>query len=315
MKQVHHQEKEQLKKLFAQENIDRFEDRFKIYEAFLKIESHVTANELFESVQQNGPDLSADFVRDTLHLMYRFGFAQKNQFDNGQIRYEHRHLKQHHDHMICTKCRNVIEFENPHIENMQIGIATAHGFHMLQHKMEIYGICARCQKERISLMPLSGAKQGETLVIEDFTGGAKARMRLLSMGLRIGDEIDVLTNMNQGQVVVAADFKRYVLGRGLTQKIQVRSTEKKSQPDQLRETKGQLIRLSEMKKGQTATIVRVGGSGPLRRRILEMGILAGTEIYVEKYAPLKDPLELIVKGYHISLRVEEAAHITVENIR
>ncbi len=70
--------------------------------------------------------------------------------------------------------------------------------------------------------------------------------------------------------------------------------------------------LSEMKEKQTATVVRVGGNGPLRRRILEMGILKGTKIYVEKYAPLKDPVELIVKGYHISLRVEEAAQITVE---
>ena len=69
--------------------------------------------------------------------------------------------------------------------------------------------------------------------------------------------------------------------------------------------------LSEMKKGQTGIIVRVGGNGALRRRILEMGILKGAEIYVEKYAPLKDPLELIVKGCHVSLRVEEAAKINV----
>ena len=74
------------------------------------------------------------------------------------------------------------------------------------------------------------------------------------------------------------------------------------------------MRLSEMKEGQKATIVRVGGKGLLRRRILEMGILKGTDVYVEKYAPLKDPLELIVKGYHITLRVEEAAQITVENV-
>jgi Fe2+ transport system protein FeoA len=70
--------------------------------------------------------------------------------------------------------------------------------------------------------------------------------------------------------------------------------------------------LSEMKEKQTATVVRVGGKGALRRRILEMGILKGTKIYVEKYAPLKDPVELIVKGYHISLRVKEAAQIIVE---
>jgi len=70
--------------------------------------------------------------------------------------------------------------------------------------------------------------------------------------------------------------------------------------------------LSEMKEGERGVIVRVAGNGALRRRILEMGITKGTTIYVEKYAPLKDPVELIVKGFHISLRVEEAAQITVE---
>ena len=75
------------------------------------------------------------------------------------------------------------------------------------------------------------------------------------------------------------------------------------------------MRLSEMREGETATVVRVGGNGILRRRILEMGILKGTDVYVEKYAPLRDPMELIVKGYHVSLRVEEAAQITVGNVR
>ncbi len=73
--------------------------------------------------------------------------------------------------------------------------------------------------------------------------------------------------------------------------------------------------LNEMKEGQTGLIERIRGNGALRRRILEMGILKGTEVYIEKYAPLKDPLELIVKGYHLSLRVEEAAQITVSDVR
>ena len=75
------------------------------------------------------------------------------------------------------------------------------------------------------------------------------------------------------------------------------------------------MQLSDLRRGQSATIVRVGGNGMLRRRIQEMGILKGTEVYVEKYAPLRDPLELIVKGYHVSLRVEEAAQITVDNVK
>lgn len=74
------------------------------------------------------------------------------------------------------------------------------------------------------------------------------------------------------------------------------------------------MRLSELRTGQSARIERIGGNGALRRRILEMGMLKGTRIHVEKYAPLKDPLELIVKGTHVSLRVEEAAQIIVADI-
>ncbi len=75
------------------------------------------------------------------------------------------------------------------------------------------------------------------------------------------------------------------------------------------------MRLSQIKEGQHCTIVKVGGNGKLRRRLLEMGVLKGTDVYVEKYAPLKDPLEIIVKGYHMSLRVGEADQITVEQVR
>lgn len=73
--------------------------------------------------------------------------------------------------------------------------------------------------------------------------------------------------------------------------------------------------LSQLKEGQSATVLRVGGQGPFRRRLLEMGFLRGTEIYVEKYAPLRDPIEVILKGYHVSLRMEEAAQVEVERKR
>jgi Fur family ferric uptake transcriptional regulator len=92
---------------------------------------------------------------------------------------------------------------------------------MLQHKMEIYGICEECLEDRIQLMVLIMAKPGERLVLRDFTGGLNARMRLLSMGLRLGDEIEVISNNSQGQMAIAADYKRYVLGRGFAQKILV----------------------------------------------------------------------------------------------
>jgi len=221
MKQIHIQEKQQFKKLFKQEQIDDFEDRFKVLEVFLQTEKHVSVNELVERLESNGWRLNSEFVKETLKLMCRFGFANKSRFDNGAVLYEHRHLGQHHDHMICTKCRKIVEFEEAQIEQLQIKIAAAHGFHMLQHKMEIYGICDNCLRERIQLMPLILAKPGERLVIKEINGGASAKMRLLTMGLRTDDKIEIITNNSQGQLAIAADLKRYVLGRGLAEKIMV----------------------------------------------------------------------------------------------
>ena len=223
MKLVHSNEKEQLKKLFKQECIDAFEDHFKVYEVFLKTEQHVSTDELVQLLGKEGHVLTPDFVRSTLTLMCHYGFARKNRFYNGRVLYEHRHLGQHHDHMICTKCHGIFEFENAKLEDMQIRIADELGFHMLQHKMEIYGICSQCQQKRDRLMPLVMAKQGERIIIKEFIGGRSAHMRLATMGLRLGDEVEIVTNMNKGQVVVAADFKRYVLGRSLAQKILVQT--------------------------------------------------------------------------------------------
>ncbi len=221
MKQIHVQEKHQFKKLFKQEHIDNFEDRFKVLEAFLQIEKHVTVDDIVYRLEENGCKLEPEFVRETLKLMCRFGFAHKSRFNNGVVLYEHRHLGQHHDHMICTKCRKILEFEEDQIERLQIKIATAHGFHMLQHRLEIYGICNDCLQDRIQLMPLTVAKPGERLVIRETRGGAGAKMRLLTMGLRKGDRIEVITNNGYGQLAIAADLKRYVLGRGLAEKIMV----------------------------------------------------------------------------------------------
>lgn len=224
MKQIHQREKDQFKTLFEHEHIDNFDDRFAVLEIFLQTESHISVDMLQELLRQKGYDFSSGFVRDTLKLLCRYGFAQKNKFDNGVARYEHRHLGQHHDHMICTKCRKIYEFQNDDLERLQKRISLTHGFHMLQHKMEIYGICSQCLKERNKIIPLDMAKPGECLIIQDIIGGASARMRLLTMGLRQGDEIEIITNNGQGQVVIAVQFQRYALGKGLAQKILVQNT-------------------------------------------------------------------------------------------
>ncbi len=223
MKKLHLQEKTQFIKLFKQENIDNFKDRFRVLEVFLQNESHVSADDLSKLLKENGYSLSKDFVIDTLNLMCRFGFAQENRFDNGKILYEHRHLGLHHDHMICTKCRRIVEFHNKKLETLQMKIASSNGFHLLQHRMEMYGICSSCLKERSLHFPLESARRGERLKVHDLIGGKRFRMRMMSMGIRPGDAVQVILNEGKGQMIIALDLKRLVLCRRMARKILVES--------------------------------------------------------------------------------------------
>ena len=75
-----------------------------------------------------------------------------------------------------------------------------------------------------------------------------------------------------------------------------------------------IIPLSELKEGERGVITRVNGKGRFRKRLQEMGFIKGAEVFVEKYAPLRDPMELVLKGYHVSLRVEETAQIMMEKL-
>ena len=70
--------------------------------------------------------------------------------------------------------------------------------------------------------------------------------------------------------------------------------------------------LSEVKVGETAAVAKLHGQGPVKRRIMDMGITKGVEIYVRKVAPLGDPMELTVRGYELSLRKADSEMIEVQ---
>ena len=76
--------------------------------------------------------------------------------------------------------------------------------------------------------------------------------------------------------------------------------------------KPQAVMLNQLSPGQSGKIVRVGGRTAIRRRLLEMGLVRGETIVVERVAPLGDPVEFTIKGYHLSLRRQDTANIEVE---
>lgn len=70
--------------------------------------------------------------------------------------------------------------------------------------------------------------------------------------------------------------------------------------------------LASVKIGQTVKVRKLGGESAIKRRIMDMGITKGTDVYVRKYAPLGDPIEITVRGYELSLREADAKFIIVE---
>jgi ferrous iron transport protein A len=72
------------------------------------------------------------------------------------------------------------------------------------------------------------------------------------------------------------------------------------------------VTLSELKPGEKGRITAVAGAGPLKRRLMDMGLLPGQEVKVEKVAPLGDPIEVTIRSYALSLRRQEAEGVRVE---
>ena len=70
--------------------------------------------------------------------------------------------------------------------------------------------------------------------------------------------------------------------------------------------------LRELKVGETATVVKLHGEGAKKRRIMDMGLTKGTEVYIRKVAPLGDPVEITIRGYELSIRKADAELIEIE---
>jgi Fur family transcriptional regulator, ferric uptake regulator len=212
-------EKGNFKSLIETDEIGRIEDRLNLIDVFLKTEGHVTLEEFISLLKARGYDYDDEFVKLCLNRCVELGFAQKTAFEGQPPRYEHRHLGKHHDHIICTKCGSIFEFQNDEVEMLQQKIATKAGYHMLQHKMEIYGLCSQCLADRSDLMPLTSAKAGEEVYFREIAGGTEARSRMTSMGFRTGERLEIINNDGMGRLIVGRGDSRLAVGRGMAEKI------------------------------------------------------------------------------------------------
>jgi Fur family ferric uptake transcriptional regulator len=116
-----------------------------ILDVFLSSHEHVSVEELYLKVKLSSSGIGQATVYRTLKLFVEAGLAREILLHDGQTRYEHIMAGEHHDHLVCTGCNSIIEFENETIEKLQNEIAARHGFMIRSHKLEIYGLCAVCR--------------------------------------------------------------------------------------------------------------------------------------------------------------------------
>jgi Fur family ferric uptake transcriptional regulator len=117
-----------------------------IIELFFALDGHHSVEQIWSKVRLQDPKVSVATVYRTMKLLGESGLAHAHAFGDGQTRYEPAIGREHHDHLICTRCATIIEFENDRIEVLQDAVAKKHGFSVTSHKMELYGLCRNCQK-------------------------------------------------------------------------------------------------------------------------------------------------------------------------
>jgi Fur family transcriptional regulator, ferric uptake regulator len=137
-----------LKAQLAQRGLKSTRQRSLIVDTFLSAKGHLDVDALLAQVRRADPRISAATVYRTMKLLAELGIAHAQRFGDGHTRYESAVDRHHHDHLICTKCGNIIEFENDRIEALQDSVARRHGFKVTRHKLELYGFCHSCQRAK-----------------------------------------------------------------------------------------------------------------------------------------------------------------------
>jgi len=116
-----------------------------ILETFLDNEGHRSVEDIYHTVKAIDPRIGYTTVYRMMKLMISCGLAREIELADGITRYEHLFNHEHHDHLICMECGKSIEFFNPEIEAIQDAASAQLGFKVLDHKLQIYGVCHDCR--------------------------------------------------------------------------------------------------------------------------------------------------------------------------
>lgn len=133
----------ELKKIIRALNLKVTTQRMAILKALHEGRRHITAQELFEKVNEDHPEIGFATVYRFLRTLTEGNFVAEVRMGGLPARYE-LNSKNHHDHLTCIRCGKICEFENKTIETLQEKVAKQFGFQLTHHVLELYGICPNC---------------------------------------------------------------------------------------------------------------------------------------------------------------------------
>ena len=137
---------EVLQKYFADRGLKKTHQREVITKIFFAPpHRHYRIEEILKKSREADTSISYATVYRTLMMFVEAGVASQRHFGKGQSLFE-AISGVHHDHIICTQCGEICEFENDSIERLQESVAKKLGYKLTSHKMELYGLCPRCRK-------------------------------------------------------------------------------------------------------------------------------------------------------------------------
>lgn len=122
-----------------------YERKF-IFDEISHLKNHFDADSLYERFRSRGLRISRDTVYRTIPLLLESGVIQKSVGEGKREFFERTSAKGHHDHIVCVRCRKIIEFRCEEIENLQEQVCSEHGFKLIFHDHRLFGYCRDCQQ-------------------------------------------------------------------------------------------------------------------------------------------------------------------------
>lgn len=140
------------RRYLREQNLPVTQQRETVADVVFNSSEHLSVEDIEAKLKKSGERIGKATVYRTMEILVRSGLVEEHDFGEGFKRYEHLFGQQPvHEHLVCSNCHAVVEFQSDEVVRLEEEIARKHGFQPARHRLEIYGICAECQAAGVTV--------------------------------------------------------------------------------------------------------------------------------------------------------------------